>query len=469
MRAADDGAADDRASRSAREPAQGGSAPGTDVEAGPAGAGPVAAGEFRLEATDGSARAGILRLPRGDVSTPCFMPVGTQGTVKSLTPEDLEGADVQIVLGNAYHLYLRPGMDVVRRVGGLHRFMNWRRPILTDSGGFQVFSLARINEVDDGGVTFQSHIDGSRHRLTPERSVDIQTLLGADVMMALDECPPGEADRPTAREAVERSLRWLERCRDRHRELRERAREAWPRELVESALAEYGYGGATTAGASTAAGTGGEADAATAPIPDDAPGPPWAPGLLFPIFQGASYEDLRLESMERTLAMGGWSGLGIGGLSVGEPKEVTYGILEACEPAMPRETPRYLMGVGYPEDVLEAVRRGVDLFDCVAPTRNGRNGTAFTSLGKVNVKVSRFTADDRPLDPNCDCECCRSYSRAYVRHLFIMDELLGLRLLSLHNVRFLVDLTSRARRAILRDEYESWSREWLTRYREADI
>lgn len=382
-------------------------------------------GSFRLEGTDGRARAGTLRLAHGEVRTPCFMPVGTQGTVKSLTPEDLEGAGVQIVLGNAYHLDLRPGMDVIRRMGGLHRFMNWRGPILTDSGGFQVFSLARINEVDDEGVTFQSHIDGSRHRLTPERSVEIQATLGADVMMALDECPPGEADRPTARKAVERSLRWLARCRERHRELRERG--------------------------------------------EDGPGPPWAPGLLFPIFQGASYEDLRLESIERTLEMGDWPGLGIGGLSVGEPTEVTYDVLDACEPAMPRDTPRYLMGVGYPGDVLEAVRRGVDLFDCVAPTRNGRNGTAFTSLGKVNVKVARFTEDERPLDPNCDCECCRNYSRAYVRHLFIMDELLGLRLLSLHNVRFLVDLTSRARRAILRGGFGSWSREWLTRYREAEI
>ena len=439
--------------------------------AGHANDGPAAPGGFRLEATDGRARAGTLRLPHGEVRTPCFMPVGTQGTVKSLTPEDLEGADVRIVLGNAYHLYLRPGMDVMRRVGGLHRFMHWRRPILTDSGGFQVFSLARINEVEDGGVTFQSHIDGSRHRLTPERSVEIQTLLGSDVMMALDECPPGEADRPTAREAVERSLRWLERCRDRHRELRDRAREAWPAEAREAALAggvRSGDGDGPGADAGGDVVGGGRVDG-PAPIPPEAPGPPWAPGLLFPVFQGASYEDLRLESMERTLAMDDWAGLGIGGLSVGEPKEVTYGVLEACEPAMPRQVPRYLMGVGYPEDVLEAVRRGVDLFDCVAPTRNGRNGTAFTSLGKVNVKVARFTEDDRPLDPDCDCECCRNYSRAYVRHLFVMDELLGLRLLSLHNVRFLVDLTSRARRAILRDEFGSWSRAWLARYREAEI
>jgi queuine tRNA-ribosyltransferase len=375
-------------------------------------------GRFTVEGRDGRARAGLLRLDVGEVRTPCFMPVGTLGTVKSLTPEDLVGAGADMVLANAYHLYLRPGTDVLEEAGGLHRFMNWDGPILTDSGGFQVFSLARINEVDDGGVTFQSHIDGSSHRLTPERSVEIQSTIGSDVMMALDECPPGEADRATARDALDRTLRWLERCRRRHRELE-----------------EEGAG----------------------------------PGLLFPVFQGASHEELRLESLERTLELGPWPGIGIGGLSVGESKEVTRRILEVCEPHMPDDAPRYLMGVGYPEDLLEAVRRGVDLFDCVAPTRNGRNGTAFTSLGRVNVKVARFRHDFDPLDPACDCECCRNYSRAYLRHLFIADELLGLRLLSLHNVQFLLDLTSRARRAILRGEYDGWADAWLERYRARDV
>lgn len=375
---------------------------------------------FRLEATDGAARAGVLRTGRGEVRTPCFMPVGTLGTVKSLTPEELEAVQAEIILANAYHLYLRPGLEVIRAVGGLHRFMHWRRPLLTDSGGFQVFSLARINEVDDGGVTFQSHIDGSRHRLTPEGSVAIQAVLGSDVMMALDECPPGGADRATARRAVERSLRWLERCRRSYRKL----------------------GDGSDPGVD-----------------------PERLGLLFPIFQGAAHEDLRLESLERTLAMDDWPGLGIGGLSVGEPKEVTFRILETCEPAMPAGLPRHLMGVGYPEDVIEAVRRGVDLFDCVAPTRNGRNGSAFTSAGRVNVKVARFARDDRPLDSDCDCECCRNYSRAYVRHLFICGELLGLRLLSLHNVRFLIRLARAARRAVLEGDYESWAAAWLDRYR----
>ncbi len=416
-----------------------------------------APGDFRLDGVDGAARAATLRLARGEVETPCFMPVGTQGTVKGLTPGDLRGAGVQIVLGNAYHLYLRPGTEVIRKAGGLHRFMRWDRPLLTDSGGYQVFSLADINEVDDGGVTFQSHIDGSHHRLTPEKSMEVQAALGADVVMALDECPPGRAGRDRAREALERSLRWLARCRERHDELRERAAEAWGR--PPGAWRPGPDGARGPEGAPEAGAGGGD----PAPLPDE------APGLLFPVFQGASYDDLRLESLERTLEMGPWSGLGIGGLSVGEPREVTYRVLDACESAMPADVPRYLMGVGYPEDVLASIRRGVDLFDCVAPTRNGRNGTAFTSLGKVNVKVSRFADDPRPLDPSCGCPCCTGYSRSYVRHLFNMEELLGLRLLSLHNVHFLVELTSRAREAILAGEFDAWSERWLDRYREAEI
>jgi queuine tRNA-ribosyltransferase len=368
-------------------------------------------GAFRLERTEGRARAGILSLRRGEVRTPCFMPVGTLGTVKSLTPEDLRAAGVEILLGNAYHLYLRPGLEVLGVAGGLHRFMHWDGPILTDSGGFQVFSLARINEVNDDGVTFQSHIDGSRHHLTPERSIDIQAVLGSDIMMALDECPPGDASRDQARAAVERSLEWLSRCRTRHAEL--------------------------------------DGD----------------PGLLFPIFQGASYEDLRLESLERTLALGEPPGIAIGGLSVGEPMEVMLRILDRCEPVMPGTIPRYLMGVGYPEDLIEAIRRGVDMFDCVAPTRNGRNGTAFTSTGRHNMKGARFATDQRPLDAECDCETCRNYTRSYIRHLFTCDELLGLRLLSLHNVRFLIRLTSDARAAILRGDFEEWADQWLARYR----
>ena len=372
-------------------------------------------GRFRLDGTSGRARAGVLELARGTIHTPCFMPVGTLGTVKSLAPGELRGAGVEILLGNAYHLYLRPGIRVLRELGGLHRFMGWDGPILTDSGGFQVFSLARINDIDDEGVTFRSHLDGSLHRLTPELSMDVQAAIGADIRMALDECPPGEASREAARTAVERSLAWLARCRDRH-------------------------------------------EAQRAAHPDDG-------GLLFPIVQGAAFDDLRLESVERTLAAGAWPGIGIGGLSVGEAKDVTHRVLDAIEPALPPDRPRYLMGVGYPDDVLEAVRRGVDMFDCVAPTRNGRNGTAFTAEGRLNIKGARFATDPAPLDATCDCACCEGYSRAYLRHLFVSDELLGLRLLSLHNVRFLIRLTSLARAAILRGDYDRWADDWLAAYR----
>jgi queuine tRNA-ribosyltransferase len=373
---------------------------------------------FRIEGIDGRARAGLLRLERGDVPTPCFMPVGTQGTVKSLTPEDLHSVGSRIILANTYHLYLRPGTEVMEEVGGLHRFMHWDRPILTDSGGFQVFSLARINRVEDEGVTFQSHIDGSRHLLTPERAVEIQAVLGSDIMMALDECPPGQADGPTARRALERTILWLQRCRSRH--------------------AEFASEGTSA-------------------------------GLLFPIVQGASFADLRLESLERTLEMGDWPGLGIGGLSVGEPKDVTLEMLDVLEPAMPSALPRYLMGVGYPEDLVEAIRRGVDMFDCVAPTRNGRNGTAFTRAGRLNVKRADLARDRTPLDPDCRCECCRNYTRAYLRHLFVADELLGLRLLSLHNLAFLIDLVADARAAILASGVDAWADAWLERYRSGTV
>ncbi len=373
-------------------------------------------GGFTVERTDGNARAGRLRLSRGEILTPCFMPVGTLGTVKGLSPEDLTGAGAGIILSNTYHLYLRPGLDVIRAAGDLHSFMNWERPILTDSGGFQVFSLARIRTVDDDGVTFQSHIDGSEHRLTPEKVVDIQATLGSDIMVALDECPPGEANRETATEAVERTLRWLARSVARRRELDEEGA-----------------------------------------------------GLLIPVVQGASYEDLRLEALSRTLDIAEWPAVAIGGLSVGEPKETTLRILDAYAPRLPARVPRYLMGVGYPEDIIESVRRGIDMFDCVAPTRNGRNGTAFTSRGRVNVKVARFASDIRPLDPSCDCACCRDYSRAYLRHLFVCDELLGLRLLSLHNVHFTIHLTALARAAIVNGDFNVWAENWLARYRRGEL
>jgi len=376
-------------------------------------------GAFTLEGGSGGARAGTLRLRNGDVPTPCFMPVGTVGTVKFLTPEDLLGAGASIILGNTYHLYLRPGVEVLEAAGGLGPFMHWDGPILTDSGGFQVFSLSKLNRIEEKGATFRSHIDGSEHLLTPEKAVDVQAVIGSDVMMALDVCPPGEADRTMARDAMERTLRWLVRCRDRRLE-----------RLAES-------------------------DSRA--------------GLLFPIVQGASYEDLRLESARRTLDLDDWPGVAIGGLSVGEPRDVTYAMLEALHPALPADRPRYVMGVGYPEDLVESIARGADLFDCVAPTRNGRNGTAFTSGGQVNVKRAAFARDFRPLDPDCACECCRNYTRAYLRHLLVCGELLGHRLLSLHNVAFMVRLGRRAREAVLAGEFPSWSADWLERYRSGAI
>jgi queuine tRNA-ribosyltransferase len=344
------------------------------------------------------------------------MPVGTLAAVKTLTPEEVESLGAQIILNNTYHLYLRPGADVVRAMGGLHRFQNWSKPILTDSGGFQVFSLEEIRSIREEGVTFRSHIDGSPHLFTPERVMEIQHALGADVIMAFDQCPPGQAPRELAAEAMERTLRWLERCRARF--------------------------------ASLAA---------------EQPGPPAQ--ALFPIVQGGVHRDLRIASARGTRDAGDWHGIAIGGLSVGETKPVMYETLEALEPELPRVLPRYLMGVGYPEDVVEAVGRGIDMFDCVAPTRNGRNGTAWVfSEGQVNVKGSRFRTDGGPLDPECGCYTCRTYTRAYLRHLHTSGEWLAMRLISIHNLHFLVDLARRARAAVLEGRFEGFRTEWRARY-----
>jgi queuine tRNA-ribosyltransferase len=373
--------------------------------------------EFQLHATDGAARTGTLHLPHGTVETPVFMPVGTQATVKTLAPEEVESIGAQIILNNTYHLYLRPGHEVVQALGGLHRFQNWNAPILTDSGGFQVFSLAEIRTIAEEGVTFRSHIDGSRHLFTPERVMEIERALGADVIMAFDHCPPGQAERGLAEEASRRTLEWLARCRARFDELRR----------------------------------------------EDAEGPAQT---LFPIVQGAVYPELRRAAARATLEMADWDGIAIGGLSVGEPKPRMYEVLEVLEPELPRALPRYLMGVGYPDDLLEAIGRGVDMFDCVAPTRNGRNGTAWTHAeGQINVKAARYKLDPGPLDPECGCYTCRTYSRAYLRHLFVAGEWLCMRLLTLHNLHFLIDLAARARAAIREGRYREWSRARLERFR----
>lgn len=392
---------------------------------------------FEILASEGAARAGRFHLPHGVVHTPAFMPVGTQATVKTMTPEEVAGLGAEIILGNTYHLFLRPGAEVVRELGGLHRFMNWKGPILTDSGGYQVFSLAEINEVREDGVVFQSHIDGTRHLFTPERVMEIERALGADVIMAFDQLPPGRAPREVALAAHERTLRWLARCREHFARLVEEGGDA-P--------------------------VGGSASADRVPGATD-----WAPRqTLFPIVQGGVFPELRRDSIRRILEIGDWDGIAIGGLSVGEPKPVMYEVLETLEPELPVAGPRYLMGVGYPDDLLEGIRRGVDLFDCVAPTRNGRNGTAWVEgEGQVNIKAGRHRLDPGPLDPECDCYTCRTYSRAYLRHLVVAGEVLGMRLLSLHNLRFLIRLAERARVEIAAGNFDRWSEDWLARYRSA--
>lgn len=377
--------------------------------------------DFDLHATDGAARTGTLHTPHGPVETPVFMPVGTLGAVKHVSPGELRGLGASMILANTYHLYLRPGHELVRELGGLHAFMRWDGPTLTDSGGFQVFSLAGIRRIDDDGVEFQSHIDGSTHRFTPESVMEIERTLGADVIMAFDECPPGGADRATAEKANERTTRWLERCRTRF-------------------------------------------EALVAADPD---GPVQT---LAPVIQGNVYDDLRREHARQVLSAGDWRILAVGGLSVGEAKPDMWRILEVLDPELPRDRPRYLMGVGYPDDLVEAMGRGIDMFDCVAPTRNARHGTAWTLAdGQINLKARRFERDTDPIDPGCDCAACTHYDRAYLRHLVAAGEHFAHRLVSIHNLRFLVRLAEVARARIRAGEYGAWSADWLERYRAAGV
>lgn len=376
--------------------------------------------DFRLDATDGAARAGTLTLPHGIVRTPCFMPVGTHAAVRGLAVHEVEETRAQIILANTYHLHLRPGEATVRALGGLHRFTGWSRPMLTDSGGFQVFSLEGMRTIAESGVTFTSHVDGSRRVITPESSMEIQWALGADIAMQFDHVVPGAAPWELAEEGMERSLRWLDRCKARHAELRLQG--------------------------------------------DTDPGGVLRRQTLWPIVQGGTHADLRRRSLDGILERGPWTGLAIGGLSVGEPKPVMHRVLDELEPHLPTESPRYLMGVGFPEDLVEGIARGVDLFDCVAATRNGRHGTAWTVDGKVNVRKAAFRESDLPLEPECDCRCCTTASRGYLRHLFVVEEMLGLRLVSLHNIRFLIRLAETARAHVLAGTYASWSRDWLARY-----
>ena len=385
---------------------------------------------FDVNSTAGAARAGVFMTPHGAVETPAFMPVGTLATVKALDPDDLVQMGATMILGNAYHLHLRPGDEIVREMGGLHKFMRWDRPILTDSGGFQVFSLAQLRTVNEDGVEFQSHIDGSRRFFTPESVMQIERNLGADVIMQFDHVIPGQSDEASARDASERSIRWLARC------LAELTRLESVQPLEEDTPREE--------------------------LPAENPRNHQA---LFPVVQGGIHARLRREAAQAIRSMHDWPGFGIGGLSVGEQKDATYEMIEVVDEALPKIHPRYLMGVGFPEDLIEAIGRGVDLFDCVAPTRMGRNGSAFTRDGRLNIKRTEFRTDPRPLDPECDCSACTRFSRAYIRHLFVSEEILGLRLLSLHNVHFLLSLTRRAREAIRNGDLDSWARDWLARHR----
>ena len=341
------------------------------------------------------------------------MPVGTLATVKALDPDDLHRAGATMVLSNAYHLHLRPGDELIRSMGGLHKFMGWDGPMLTDSGGFQVFSLETLRTISEQGVEFRSHINGDAKFFTPETVIGIERNLGADVMMQFDHVIPGQSAEPVARDAMERSARWLARCLTTFNE-----------------------------------------SAANAPFEQ----------ALFPIVQGGIHPDLRRESVLRIAELGDWVGFGVGGLSVGESKPDMYAMLETTDAVIPRDRPRYLMGVGFPEDLIEGVRRGIDLFDCVAPTRMGRTGAVFTHDGRLNVKRAELRADPGPLDPDCDCPTCTRFSRAYLRHLFVTEEILGLRLLSLHNVHFLIRLMRTAREHIASGTFDRWSADWLARY-----
>lgn len=388
--------------------------------------------DFKLTASDGEARTGIIKTRRSIIETPVFMPVGTQGTVKGVRFEWLEDElDARIILGNTYHLFLRPGVDVIRKLGGLHKFSSWTRSILTDSGGYQVFSLAQMRKLTEDGVEFRSHIDGSKCFLSPEISMDIQAALDSEIVMAFDECPPGDAGPDATRKSLDLTVRWARRSK----------------ESFEKTQQSEGFNSET--------GRKNQADALALN----------GRQALFGIIQGAGHLDLRSESLERTVEIG-FDGYAIGGLSVGEEKNVMYGVLEHTAPKMPKDKPRYLMGVGTPEDLLEAISQGVDMFDCVLPTRNGRTGGAFTSLGKINIRNARFIEDAGPLDPECSCSVCGRYSRAYLRHLYQAGEMAAPILISHHNLAFYLNTMRAAREAITRGSYDEFKNSFLEKLRE---
>ncbi len=353
-------------------------------------------------------RVGTIKTRRGEIQTPIFMPVGTVGSVKTLSPDEINATGAQIILGNTYHLLLRPGTDVLDHFGGLHKMMAWDKPMLTDSGGFQVFSLNKLNKITDEGVEFASHIDGKRYWINPEESMRIQRSIGSEIMMVFDECCPYPADEKRARAALERSVAWAKRCRIDHPSMRN-----------------------------------GQA--------------------LFGIVQGSMYLPLRLESIKRTEELG-FEGMAVGGLSVGEPKDLMLKVMDGMMPHMPEYLPRYLMGVGTPEDLFYGVERGIDMFDCVHPTRIARHATVFTKDGRISLMNAKYTLDEEPIDPGCQCYACRTFSKGYLRHLFKAKEILGLRMASLHNVTFMVNLIKEIRKALIEKRFNSFKAEFLGRY-----
>lgn len=364
--------------------------------------------ELIKKSNEAEARVGVIHTPHGDIKTPVFMPVGTKATVKAMSPEELKDLDAQIILGNTYHLFLRPGDDLIKKAGGLHKFMNWDRPILTDSGGFQVFSLGHINDIKEEGVTFKSHIDGSNQFISPEKSIEIQQNLGSDIMMAFDECVYPDATKEYVSKSLDMTLRWLDRCISAHTNENQ---------------------------------------------------------ALFGIVQGGLFKDLRKKSVEGTIQRDAdLDGYAVGGLSVGETKEQMIDILRYTTPLLPENKPRYNMGVGTPDYLFESVEAGIDMADCVLPTRIARNGAALTSIGQLNIRNAKYKEDFTPIDPECDCYACRNYTRAYVRHLINVNEIMGARLLSYHNLYFLTHLMEKIRESILEDRFLDFKKEFYNKY-----
>jgi len=397
---------------------------------------------FELLAQDRESRArhGRLTTAHGAIETPAFVPVGTQGSVKAVSPRELRELNAPIVLGNTYHLFVRPGIEVIKHLGGLHTFMNWDRPILTDSGGYQIFSLAKLRKISEEGVQFQNHVDGTPAFISPEIAMEIQAALGSDIAMVLDECPPWPCEYDYAAKSAEMTTRWAKRCRE--------WAEANAQRTADVVAAAVPSGSSENPAADTAATT--------------------AKQLVFGIVQGATFEELRQRSAQAIVDLN-FDGYAIGGVSVGEPEEEMIRAVESSEPLLPNDKPRYAMGLGTPPQLLEMIARGMDMFDCVLPTRLARNGTAFTSTGTLNLKNAEFARDKRPIEDSCDCTSCREFSRGYIRHLVKAEEILGLRLITLHNLHFYLDLMRQARDKIDKGTFDGFRGEFVSNYETRDV